>query len=54
MRFERHHEPSCRFTGFIIRLAWSSIVGLGLVAVSLAVGMLGYHRLFALRGSTHS
>jgi len=48
VHFEHHHEPLLPLHRFIIRLAWTSVVGLGLVAVSLAVGMLGYHRLFAL------
>ena len=48
MRFERHHEPLLPLHRFIIRLAWSFVVGLALIAVSLGVGMLGYHRLFAI------
>jgi hypothetical protein len=46
--FERHHEPLVPLHRFIIRLAWSSIVGMALVAVSLAIGMIGYRRLFGL------
>ena len=48
MQFEHHHEPLLPWHRFIIRLAWSSVVGLALVALSLAVGMLGFHRFFAL------
>ena len=48
MRFEHHREPLLPFHRFIIRLAWSSIVGLVLIALSLAVGMIGFHRFFPL------
>ena len=48
MHFEHRHEPLLPLSRFIRRLASSFAIGLGLVAVSLAAGMLGYHRLFAL------
>ena len=48
VHFEHHREPLVPLSRFIRRLASSFATGLGLVAVSLAVGMLGYHRLFAL------
>ncbi len=48
MHFEHRHEPLVPLSRFLRRLASSFAIGLGLVAVSLAVGMLGYRRLFAL------
>ena len=48
VHFEHHREPLVPLSRFIRRLASSFATGLGLVAVSLAAGMLGYHRLFAL------
>jgi len=48
VHFEQHHEPLVPLSRFVRRLASSFAIGLGLVAVSLAAGMLGYHRLFAL------
>jgi hypothetical protein len=48
VHFEHHREPLVPLSRFIRRLASSFATGLGLVAVSLAVGMLGHHRLFAL------
>ena len=48
MYFEHRHEPLVPLSRFIRRLASSFATGLALVAVSLAFGMLGYHRLFAL------
>ena len=48
MHFEHRHEPLVPLSRFIRRLVSSFATGLGLVAVSLAIGMLGYHRLFAL------
>jgi len=43
MRLERKHEPLLPYRDFLRRLARSTLVGLIIVAGSLAVGVLGYH-----------
>ena len=48
MFFEHHREPLAPLSRFVRRLISSFATGLGLVAVSLAIGMIGYRRLFAL------
>jgi hypothetical protein len=48
VHFESHYEPLVPLSRFIRRLISSFAVGLGLIAVSLAMGMIGYHRLFLL------
>ena len=48
MQFEHHREPLAPLSRFVRRLISSFADGLGLVAVSLAIGMIGYRRLFAL------
>lgn len=48
MFFEHHREPLAPLSRFVRRLISSFAIGLGLVAVSLAIGMIGYRRLFAL------
>ena len=48
MSFEHHREPLAPLSRFVRRLISSFATGLGLVAVSLAIGMIGYRRLFAL------
>ena len=48
MRFERRHEPVLPWPAFFWRLAGSTVIGAGLVAVSLAIGMFGYHRAMGL------
>jgi hypothetical protein len=47
VHFEHRSEPLAPFSRFIRRLVSSMAIGLGLVAVSLAGGMIGYHRLFS-------
>jgi hypothetical protein len=46
--FEHHREPLAPLSRFVRRLISSFATGLGLVAVSLAIGMVGYRWLFAL------
>jgi hypothetical protein len=41
--FEHKSEPLLPFRDFIGRLAQSTVVGLAIIAVSLVVGMAGYH-----------
>ena len=48
MLFEHHREPLAPLSRFVRRLISSFAAGLGLIAVSLAIGMLGYRRLLAL------
>jgi NO-binding membrane sensor protein with MHYT domain len=43
--FERRTDPLLPRREFIGRLARGAVVGLGLIAVSLFIGMLGYHLL---------
>ena len=42
-KFERRDQPVAPRHRFIIRLAHNGIIALALIAVSLFVGMLGYH-----------
>ena len=42
MRFERRNEPVLPWPAFLWRLAGSTLIGAGLVIVSLAIGMIGY------------
>jgi Co/Zn/Cd efflux system component len=48
VHFERRHEPLIPLSRFVRRLASSFAIGQVLVAISLAIGMVGYHRLFSL------
>jgi hypothetical protein len=48
MHFEHRREPILPLPQFVLRLARSFGVGLILVVVSLAVGIVGYHRLLTL------
>jgi hypothetical protein len=41
--FERRSQPLISRRAFLRRLAGSTSIGLGLIAVSLFIGMLGYH-----------
>ena len=41
--YERRHEPLLPFRRFVIRQLKHTAAALGLVAVSLAIGMAGYH-----------
>ena len=41
--FERRHEPLAPPHHFVLRLAWSAAWGFAFIAVSLAIGMAGYH-----------
>ncbi|MES2475573.1 MAG: hypothetical protein V4640_07315 [Verrucomicrobiota bacterium] len=47
-RYESRHEKLIPKAAFIRRMAHSVLVALGLVGISLAIGMLGYHALEAL------
>ena len=46
--FEHHLSPLLPWPAFRARLVKTSAVGLGLIAVSLAIGMLGYRFFFGL------
>ena len=48
MHFEHRNEPLVPLSHFIRRLASTFAIGLVLVAISLAVGMIGYRELFSL------
>lgn len=48
LRFEHRSEPLLPWPQFLRRLVRSGIAGLVLIAVSLAIGMLGYHFLEGL------
>ena len=41
--FEHKTDPLLPWSGFLRRLATSTILGLSLILLSLAVGMAGYH-----------
>jgi vacuolar-type H+-ATPase subunit I/STV1 len=43
--FEHRSQPVLHPRQFIIRLAYSVLAGLALIAFSLLVGMIGYHQL---------
>lgn len=42
-KFEHRAQPVIPSDQFIVRLARSGIIALGLIAVSLFIGMIGYH-----------
>jgi hypothetical protein len=44
MRFERRGEPVLPWPAFFWRLAGSTLIGAGLIVLSLAIGMIGYRR----------
>jgi hypothetical protein len=46
--FEHRAQPVIPWRQFLIRLAHSGIIALALIAVSLFLGMIGYHVLEAL------
>ena len=48
MRFERRNEPVLPWPAFLWRLAGSTLIGAGLVIVSLAIGMIGYRSLMVM------
>jgi hypothetical protein len=48
MRFEHRKEPVLPWPAFMRRLANSFGIGVGLIAISLGVGMVGYRELMAL------
>jgi len=43
--FERRGQPVIPSHHFLLRLAHSGIISLALIAFSLAIGMIGYHKL---------
>jgi hypothetical protein len=43
MMFERRSQPLLAHRAFLLRLGASMALGLGVIAVSLFIGMLGYH-----------
>lgn len=43
MRYEHKSEPLLPFRGFLVRLAGHALAGLGIIAGSLGLGVLGYH-----------
>ena len=55
MRFEHYRQPILPLSHFIRRLIGSFAVGLGLIAFSLGVGIVGYRQSARrCRGSTRS
>ena len=46
--FEHVSEPLLSFRVFLRRLAASTVIGLGLIAISLLIGMFGYHSIEGL------
>jgi len=46
--FEHRLSPLLPWPAFRARLAKTAAVGMGLIVLSLAIGMLGYHSLFGL------
>ncbi|HMB56103.1 MAG TPA: hypothetical protein VKM35_02730 [Arenimonas sp.] len=48
LRFERKHEPLLPWPAFVRRMLLSALVGLAMIAVSLLIGMIGYHALEGL------
>lgn len=48
MRFEHHSEPLLHMQGFLLRLLIFIGYALGLIAISLTFGILGYHYLVGL------
>jgi hypothetical protein len=48
VHFERPHEPLIPLSRFVRRLASSFAFGQVLVAISLAIGMIGFRELFGL------
>jgi predicted branched-subunit amino acid permease len=42
--FERHHEKLLPGRKFLQRLAKYALISLGLILISLIIGMLGYHQ----------
>lgn len=47
-KYEHRTEPVAGTRRYVVRLAHSGAIALALVAVSLLVGMVGYHRLEGL------
>jgi hypothetical protein len=43
--FEHRNQPVLKSRQFLVRLAYSTFIGLVLIAISLLVGMIGYHQL---------
>jgi vacuolar-type H+-ATPase subunit I/STV1 len=43
--FEHRSQPVIKPRQFLLRLAYSTSIGLALITVSLLAGMIGYHRL---------
>jgi hypothetical protein len=43
--FEHRNQPVLKMRQFLRRLAYSTLIGLLLIAVSLLSGMIGYHKL---------
>ena len=46
--YEHHTRPLLPHRAFLMRLAGSAALGFAMIAVSLAIGMLGYHRFYGL------
>lgn len=43
LRYEHYRQPLIPRTRFLIRFAWHILIAIGIVVVSLGVGILGYH-----------
>ncbi len=46
--FEHVSEPLLSWPAFLHRLATSTLIGLGLIVISLLAGMIGYHSIESL------
>jgi len=46
--FENHKAPLLPMPAFLLRLAWSALFALSSIAISLGIGMLGYHHFESL------
>ena len=49
LRYERRHEPLLSAWAFAARVAWHASFGFSLIALSLAIGVIGYHAIAGLR-----
>jgi hypothetical protein len=43
LRYEHFRQPLISRAEFLLRIAWHVLVALGIVLVSLAIGIVGYH-----------
>jgi hypothetical protein len=48
MVYEHFRQPPISRTAFFLRIAWHVLIALGIVLVSLGIGMVGYHEFESL------